>query len=76
MKNEFLYIKRKPFAFASLIVLAVLYLFMIFAEFISPYTPTKTFEENTFHPANISLTLHGFKVREARVLNRINWDYD
>ena len=75
MKNEFLYIKRKPFAFASLIVLAVLYLFMIFAEFISPYTPTKTFEENTFHPANISLTLHGFKVREARVLNRINWDY-
>jgi len=75
MKNEFLYIKRKPFAFASLIVLAVLYLFMIFAEFISPYTPTKTFEENTFHPANITLTLHGFKVREARVLNRINWDY-
>lgn len=75
MKNEFLYIKRKPVAFTSLIILAVLYFFMIFAEFISPYTPTKTFETNTFHPANVKITLRGIKVREARVLNRINWDY-
>lgn len=75
MKNEFLYIKRKPIAFTSLIILAVLYFFMIFAEFISPYTPTKTFETNTFHPANVKITLRGIKVREARVLNRINWDY-
>ena len=61
MKNEFLYIKRKPVAFTSLIILAVLYFFMIFAEFISPYTPTKTFETNTFHPANVKITLRGIK---------------
>lgn len=75
MKNELNYIKRKPIAFASLIVLAVLYLFMIFAEFLSPYTPVKTFEENTFHPANIKITARGIKVQEARVLNRVTWEY-
>lgn len=75
MKNELRFIKRKPIAFISLIVLVVLYLFMIFAEFLSPYTPTKTFEQNTFHPANIKVTAEGLKVQEARVLNRIDWDY-
>lgn len=75
MKNELNYIKRKPVAFTSLIVLIVLYTFMIFAEFLSPYTPTKTFEENTFHPANIKITTHGLKVQEARVLNRVTWEY-
>ena len=75
MMNELRFIKRKPVAFASLIVLVVLYLFMIFAEFLSPYTPTKTFEQNTFHPANIKITAKGLKVQEARVLNRIDWDY-
>ena len=75
MKNELNYIKRKPVAFASLIVLIVLYTFMVFAEFLSPYTPTKTFEENSFHPANIKITSHGLKVQEARVLNRVTWEY-
>ncbi|MCQ2601179.1 MAG: ATP-binding cassette domain-containing protein [Treponema sp.] len=75
MKNELNYIKRKPVAFTSLIILIVLYTFMIFAEFLSPYTPTKTFEENTFHPANIKITTHGLKVQEARVLNRVTWEY-
>lgn len=75
MKNELNYIKRKPVAFTSLIVLIVLYTFMVFAEFLSPYTPTKTFEENSFHPANIKFTSHGLKVQEARVLNRVTWEY-
>lgn len=75
MKNELNYIKRKPVAFTSLIVLIVLYTFMVFAEFLSPYTPTKTFEENSFHPANIKITSHGLKVKEARVLNRVTWEY-
>lgn len=75
MKNELKYIRKRPIAFASLIILIILYVFMIFAEFLSPYTPTKTFEQNTFHPANVKLTLRGIKVQEARVLNRVNWEY-
>ena len=48
MKNELNYIKRKPVAFTSLIVLIVLYRFMVFAEFLSPYTPTKTLKKIHF----------------------------
>ena len=33
------------------------------------------FEENSFHPANIKITAHGLKVQEARVLNRVTWEY-
>ena len=48
---------------------------MIFAEFFAPYQPTQTFENNTYHPANIQITTHGLKVRECRVINKINWKY-
>lgn len=75
MINELNFIKRKPVAFTSLIVLIIFYTFMIFAEFLSPYTPTKTFEENTFHPANIKITTQGLRVQEAKVLNRVTWEY-
>lgn len=71
----FAYIKSKPIAFTSVIVLLILYVMMIAAPFFAPYEASKTFEENTFHPANIHLTKHGLKVREARVLNSITWQY-
>mgnify|MGYP002621985637 FL=1 len=48
---------------------------MIFAEFISPYTPTRTFEEDTFHPSNIEFSAKGLVAREYRVLNPITWRY-
>ena len=48
---------------------------MIFAEFFAPYQPTQTFENNTYHPANLQLTSHGLKVRECRTISRINWKY-
>ena len=56
-------------------VLAILYLSMIFAEFLAPYTPTKSFEDCTFHPSNVELTLKGFVAREFKVLNPITWRY-
>ena len=34
-----------------------------------------TFENNTYHPANIELTLSGIKVREHRVLDKSTWKY-
>ena len=34
MKNELNYIKRKPVAFVSLVVLCVFYVAMIFAEYL------------------------------------------
>ncbi len=75
MKKLAQYIKTRPLALSSLIFLALVYLIMIFAEFFAPYQPTQTFENNTYHPANLQLTSHGLKVRECRTINKINWKY-
>lgn len=75
MKKIFEYIKSRPLAFASLIFIGLVYLVMIFAEFVAPYPATKSFPENTFHPANIQLTVRGLKVREYRVLEPSTWQY-
>ncbi|MCR5724172.1 MAG: dipeptide/oligopeptide/nickel ABC transporter permease/ATP-binding protein [Treponema sp.] len=80
MKRLLQYLKTRPLALVSLAVLVLLYLTMIFAEFIAPYTPTRTFEEDTFHPANIEFSVagagkKGLVVRECRVINSITWRY-
>ena len=75
MKKLAQYIKTRPLALTSLIFLALVYLVMIFAEFFAPYQPTQTFENNTYHPANLQLTTHGIKVRECRTISKINWKY-
>ena len=75
MKKIFEYIKSRPLAFASLVFIGIIYLIMIFAEFIAPYPATKSFSENTFHPANLQLTVRGLKVREYRVLEPSTWQY-
>lgn len=75
MKKLCTYLLTRPLAFSSVILLVLLYLVMIFAEFIAPYSPTKAFENETFHPSNVELTSSGLSVREYRVLNQINWRY-
>lgn len=75
MKKIFSYIKTRPLALASVIVLTLLYFAMIFADFVAPYPATRTFEENTFHPANIRLTKNGLVAKEAKTISMINWKY-
>ena len=75
MSRLFNYLKNRPLAIISVAVLAVLYLFMIFAPFVAPYTPTRSFEEGTFHPANVEISAKGLVAREYRVLNPITWRY-
>ncbi len=75
MRKFFDYVKNRPLAFASIIILCVLYVVMIFAEFFAPYPAAKTYENNTFHPANVQLTMRGIKVREYRVINSATWHY-
>ncbi len=75
MKRFFDYLKTRPLAFASVIFLSILYFVMIFAEFFAPYPASLSFENNTFHPANIQLTARGIKVREHRVIDRSIWKY-
>ncbi len=75
MKQFILYLKKRPLAMASLVVLLLLYLFMIFAEFISPYKPTTSFPSDTFHPLNVEITSHGLMAHEYRVLEPATWRY-
>lgn len=75
MKKFLQFIKFRPIAFSSLIFIVLMYLIMIFAPFIAPYSATKTFPENTFHPSNVQITLHGIKIREYRVLEPSTWQY-
>lgn len=75
MKKFFEYLPAKKLALVSLVFLALIYLIMIFADFIAPYPASLSFEENTYHPANVQLTVRGLKVREYRVINQITWKY-
>ena len=75
MKRFFDYLKTRPLSFASVIFLSILYFVMIFAEFFAPYPASLSFENNTFHPANIQLTARGIKVREHLVIDRSIWKY-
>lgn len=75
MKKFLDFLKTRPLGVASVIILIILYFNMIFAEFIAPYPATLTFENNTYHPANIQLSSQGIKVREYRVVNRTTWKY-
>lgn len=75
MKQFFKYVMRQPLALVSLVFIVLLYIMMIFAEFIAPYSATASFPEGTFHPANIELTSRGLKAREFRVLETTTWRY-
>lgn len=75
MKNFLRYLRVRPLALASAVFLAAVYLVMIFAEFFAPYSATRTYENNTFHPANIQISGKGLKVREFRAVNKATWDY-
>lgn len=75
MKKVFAYLKTRPLAFGGILILALLYFIMIFAEFIAPYSATEAFETNTFHPANLARTEKGLVAREARTVSLVNWKY-
>ncbi len=75
MKNFLQYLRTRPLAFTSVVFLLVVYFMMVFAEFFAPYTATRTYENNTFHPANLQLTKNGLKVREYRAINKSTWNY-
>ena len=75
MKKFFQYLKTRPLGMASLILLVIVYLVMIFAEFVAPYPASRTFDRNSYHPANLQLTSSGLVAREYRVINQSTWQY-
>ncbi|GHV82330.1 peptide ABC transporter permease [Spirochaetia bacterium] len=75
MKRFFTYLKMRPLGMVSLFALLVLYLMMIFAEFIAPYSPTTFFADKTYHPPNIRFHEGKLQIQESQVVNTISWKY-
>ena len=75
MKKFINFLKTKRIAFVSLIVIAILYIVMLFAEFVAPYPASMSFGRDTFHPANIRITKRGIAAQECRVLDPVSWKY-
>ncbi len=69
----------RPVSLISVIVLILLYLMMIFAEFIAPYNPGTSFPDKSFHPPAVSwhTDVIGFgpQVQERAVVNEVTWKY-
>ncbi|WP_439647429.1 ABC transporter permease [Brucepastera parasyntrophica] len=69
------YLRTRPLGIVSVTVLVLLYLIMIFAEFIAPYAPTTSFEQMTYHPPNVRFAGGKMQAQEARIINTVNWKY-
>lgn len=71
--------RRRPIALISWVALLVLYLGMVFCEFLSPYTPTVLFRNDSFHPPNLRLWSPalglGPQIQEMVLVDEINWRY-
>lgn len=79
MKGFLKALSYRPVTLISVIVLILLYLMMIFAEFIAPYKPGTSFSEKSFHPPAVSWYSSdlgfGPQVQDRAVVNEINWKY-
>ena len=75
MKRFLLYLKQRPLAVCSVLLILILYLLMAFAEFIAPYSANTSFPDHTYHPPNLRFAQGGAKAQEWRVTNTLSWNY-
>ncbi len=79
MKRLLRAVARRPVALTSVIVLAVLYAAMLFAEFLAPYGPTTTFRDSGYHPPSLRLYSRELglrpQVQEWALVDQGRWRY-
>ncbi|MDR0877451.1 MAG: dipeptide/oligopeptide/nickel ABC transporter permease/ATP-binding protein [Treponema sp.] len=75
MKKFAKYLASRPLGTVSFAALLIIYLIMIFAEFIAPYSPTASFPEHTYHPPNGRFYSGKLQAQEWRVTNTVSWKY-
>jgi ABC-type dipeptide/oligopeptide/nickel transport system permease subunit len=79
MKRFWSALGERPVALASLIILVVLYVGMIFCEFLAPYSPTEQFEGHSNQPPNLLLFSRQLglrpQVQTMVMLNQITREY-
>ncbi|GHV50301.1 hypothetical protein AGMMS49579_03680 [Spirochaetia bacterium] len=75
MKKFLIYLRQRPLCLISLVLLLLLYIVMLFAEFFAPYAPTLSFADKTYHPPNIRLYKGALQAQEWWVTNTVSWKY-
>ncbi|MDR1802050.1 MAG: dipeptide/oligopeptide/nickel ABC transporter permease/ATP-binding protein [Treponema sp.] len=75
MKRFLIYLKSRPLGMASVIVLVVIYVVMIFAEAIAPYGAVTSFQDHTCYPPNVRFYRGKLRAQEYRLVNTVNWRY-
>ena len=75
MKRLLNYLKTRPVGMASVIIIILLYLMMIFAEFFAPYSPNTSFPDKSYHPPNARVYQGTLQAQEMRVTNTVTWKY-
>lgn len=79
MKRFWSMLVHRPIALASFVVLVILYLGMIFAEFLAPYGPNELFQGHSDQPPNLIFysAKYGFRpqVQTMALLNDITQQY-
>ena len=75
MKRFLIYLKTRPVGIVSLVVLVLLYVMMIFAEFFAPYSPNTSFPDKSYHPPNVRFFQGKLQAQECQVINTVTWKY-
>ncbi len=79
MKGFLKALATRPLTLIFTVLLVLLYLAMIFAEFIAPYSPGTSFPEKSYHPPAVSWYSpelgFGPQVQDRAVINELNWKY-
>jgi len=75
MKRFAVYLLTRPIGMASVAVIALLYLVMVFAEAVAPHPPTAMFPEHTYHPPNARIVRGRLVAQEWVVTDTIAWSY-
>jgi len=75
MKKFFVYLKTRPIAMTSIIVLAILYFVMLFAEFFAPYSPNTSFADKSYHPPNVRFYQGKLQAQECRIIDSVTLKY-
>ncbi|MCL2880605.1 MAG: dipeptide/oligopeptide/nickel ABC transporter ATP-binding protein, partial [Treponema sp.] len=75
MRRFLKYLGTRPIGMASLVILVLLYLTMIFAEYIAPYSPNTSFPDKSYHPPNAQFYQGKLQAQEMRVINSVTWNY-
>jgi peptide/nickel transport system permease protein len=72
-------LKQSPIAFSSFVILVIIYVLMLFAEFLAPYEHTRLFRDHVLHPPNLiwSSEKLGFgpQVQRFGLVDPLEWKY-